>query len=1048
MRYDAIVIGGGHNGLTCAAYLARAGRRVLVLERRHVLGGAAVTEEVFPGFKFSVCSYVVSLLRPEIIRELDLPRHGMELLPLDGTFTPMPGGDYLWRVNDHYKTRREIMRHSRLDAEAYDEYGKAMVEMGRFAKPILGMLPPDPTSLDPRGLLELLGMGRRFRQMRYHDRLNQVQLLTMSAIDFLDQWFETDVLKATMAASGIIGTFLGVRSPGTAYVLLHHYMGEIDGAFRSWGLSRGGTGAVSDAIAAAARELGAEIRTDSPVARILTRNGRATGVGLGNGDEIAAKTVISSVDPNLTFLKLLDPRELPDDFVAGVRRYKFRGSSGKVNLALDALPDFTCLPGPGAHLRGAMSISPSVDYMEQAYDDAKYGRFSRRPYMDIVIPSLTDPSVAPPGKHVMSCFVQYAPVPAEGRHLGRAARRVRRRRHRRHRAVRAEHPPHHPAPPGADAARPRAGVRPDRGQHLPGRADARAALLPASRSGMGAVCDPDRSPVHVRIGDAPRRRHHGRPGPQRRGPRAARGARVSRHDLIVVGGGVNGLVCAAMAARAGLRTVLLEQRAEVGGCAAESEIAPGFRVPTLAHATGPVRHDVVEDLQLASHGLRFGDRRLLVSALGPEGLTLEIHRDPDRTAASLRPWSARDADAWPSFARTMDRLGRVVATVFTRTPPSVDDPGAGDAWTLMRTVGAFRGLPKEDAWRLLRWGPMAVADLVSECFETELLRATIAADGIFGAMLGPWSAGSGLMLLLHAANQRLAWPGGEVVAGGPAALARAVEAAARRHGVEIRTGARVERVVVTDDKARGVTLAGGEVVEARAVASGVDPKRTFLALCDAGDVPPEFLWRMKHYRARGTLAKVNLALSALPAFGRASREALAGRVRIGPDLDHLERAFDHAKYGRFSPDPWIEFTIPSLADPALAPSGGHVLSAYVQFAPYRLRDRTWDDAREELGDAALQALERHAPGLRPLIVRREVLTPLDLERGWGLTGGQIFHGELSLDQFFTMRPLLGFGAYRTPIKGLYLCGSGAHPGTGLTGGSGANAARVIAKELT
>jgi phytoene dehydrogenase-like protein len=408
-RYDAIVIGGGHNGLTCAAYLARGGRKVLVLERRHVLGGAAVTEEVFPGFKFSVCSYVVSLLRPEIIRDLDLPRHGMELLPLDGTLTPMPDGDYLWRVNDHYKTRREIARHSRLDAEAYDEYGKAMVEMGRFAKPILGMLPPDPTSLDPRGLLELLSIGKRFRGMRFQDRLNQVQLLTMSAVDFLDQWFETDVLKATMAASGIIGTFLGVRSPGTAYVLLHHYMGEIDGAFRSWGLSRGGTGAVSNAIAAAAREHGVEIRTQAPVARILTKNGRVTGVALENGDEIKARVVVSSVDPHLTFLTFMDQRDLPSDFVEDVRRYKFRGSSGKVNLALDALPNFTCLPGAGPHLRGAISISPSVDYMERAYDDAKYGRFSQRPYIDMVIPSLTDPSVAPPGKHVMSCFVQYAP---------------------------------------------------------------------------------------------------------------------------------------------------------------------------------------------------------------------------------------------------------------------------------------------------------------------------------------------------------------------------------------------------------------------------------------------------------------------------------------------------------------------------------------------------------------------------------------------------------------------------------------------------------------
>src|SRR5215213_1636697 len=408
-KYDVVVIGGGHNGLVNAAYLARAGRKVLVLERRHVLGGAAVTEEIFPGFKFSVASYVVSLLRPEVIRDLDLPRHGMELLPLDGTLTPMPNGDHLWRVNDHYKTRREIARHSRLDAEAYDEYGKAMIEMGRFAKPILSMLPPDPTSLDPRGLLELFSIGRRFRNMRFHDRLNQIQLLTMSAVDFLDQWFETDVLKATMSASGIIGTFLGVRSPGTAYVLLHHYMGEIDGAFRSWGLSRGGTGAVSNAIAAAARELGVDIRTEAPVAKILTKNGRATGVVLDNGDEIDAKVVVSSVDPNLTFLKFMAERDLPADFVEGVRRYKYRGSSGKVNLALDALPNFTCLPGPGPHLRGAISISPSVDYMERAYDDAKYGQFSRQPYIDMVIPSLTDPSLAPPGKHVMSCFVQYAP---------------------------------------------------------------------------------------------------------------------------------------------------------------------------------------------------------------------------------------------------------------------------------------------------------------------------------------------------------------------------------------------------------------------------------------------------------------------------------------------------------------------------------------------------------------------------------------------------------------------------------------------------------------
>ena len=413
-NYDVIVIGGGHNGLVNAAYLARAGKRVLVLERRHVLGGAAVTEEIFPGFKFSVCSYVVSLLRPEIIRDLDLPRHGLEILPLDGTFTPMLNGDYLWRVNDHAKTRREIARHSKLDAEAYDEYGKAMVEMAHFVKPIMNMTPPDPASLNPKGLLELLTMGRRFQKLSAEDKYNQVQLMTMSAVDFLDQWFETDVLKATMSASGIIGTFLGVRSPGTAYVLLHHYMGEIDGAFRSWGLSRGGTGAISNSIANAAREAGVEIRTEAPIAKIILKNGEAKGVVLENGDELYADVISSSVDPRLTFMKMVGCEHLPEDFVDDIKRYKFRGSSGKVNLALDALPNFKALPGAGPHLRGAVSISPSVDYMERAYDDAKYGRYSRRPYIDMVIPTLTDPSIAPPGKHVMSCFVQYAPYNLKG----------------------------------------------------------------------------------------------------------------------------------------------------------------------------------------------------------------------------------------------------------------------------------------------------------------------------------------------------------------------------------------------------------------------------------------------------------------------------------------------------------------------------------------------------------------------------------------------------------------------------------------------------------
>jgi phytoene dehydrogenase-like protein len=414
-RYDAVIIGGGHNGLISAAYLARAGLKTVVLERRHVLGGAAVTEEIVPGFRFSVASYVVSLLRPEIIRDLELPKHGLDILPLDGTFTPLrkgegpEGGDYLWRVNDHGRTVRELRRWSKPDAEAYEEYGQLMVEMARFIKPILGIVPPDPTDNDPRPLVPLAGLARRFAQLPERQQAVFVQLMTMSAKDFLDQWFETDPLKATMSASGIIGTYQGISSPGTAYVLLHHYMGEIDGAFRAWGIPKGGTGGVSNAIGRAAQAQGAEIRTEATVARIKVSGDRATGVVLADGEEIEATTVLSSADAKVTFLDLLEPGTLDPAFEHEVRRFKFRGSSGKVNLAVDRLPDFSCLPGVGEHLRGAISFSPSTREMEQAYDDAKYGHWSHRPYIDMIIPTLVDPQMAPPGKHVISCFVQYAP---------------------------------------------------------------------------------------------------------------------------------------------------------------------------------------------------------------------------------------------------------------------------------------------------------------------------------------------------------------------------------------------------------------------------------------------------------------------------------------------------------------------------------------------------------------------------------------------------------------------------------------------------------------
>ena len=406
--YDAIIIGGGHNGLTTAAYLARAGKKVLVLERRHVLGGAAVTEEIYPGFKYSVCSYVVSLLRPEVIRELELPKYDLEIIPLDSTFTPMPNGDYLFRCGDHARTRREIARHSRTDAEAYEEYGTLMVQMAMMVKPMLGLVPPQPTSWNPRELLGLAHVGKQFRGLEEKLLYDLTKLMTMSSADFLDEWFETDVLKATMSASGIIGTFMGPRSPGTAYVLLHHYMGELDGAFRSWGFARGGMGSISRVIADAARHYGAEIKTQAPVGQVLIKNGRAYGV-VSDGEEYHGKVIVSGVDPKRTFLKMVDAHHLDGDFLRQVNNFKIRGSSAKVNLALDALPDFTSWPGEGPHLCGAISISPSLDYIERAYDDAKYGAFSRRPYMDIILPSMLDPSMAPPGKHVMSIFVQYAP---------------------------------------------------------------------------------------------------------------------------------------------------------------------------------------------------------------------------------------------------------------------------------------------------------------------------------------------------------------------------------------------------------------------------------------------------------------------------------------------------------------------------------------------------------------------------------------------------------------------------------------------------------------
>ena len=414
-RYDAIVIGGGHNGLVHAAYLARAGKKVVVLERRPILGGATVTEELYPGFKFLTGSYLISLLRPDVVRELSLARHGLEIMPLESTFMPLPDGNYLADWPDHDRTREEIARHSPRDADAYGEYAVAMRRIALAVKPLLDMTPPNPASNDARDKQAMAMIGERLRAMPRDDFHLLARLMTMSAADFLDEWFEGEALKGTKCTSGIIGTFLGPRSPGTGYVLLHHYIGEIDGVHRAWGFARGGTGALSQAIASAARAAGAEIRVSAPVARVLVKNGEAVGVVLENGDELYAGRVISNADAKTTFLKLVEPSELPGELLSDIRRYRTASPACKVNLALSGLPHFTALPkGNEALLRGSIEIAPSIDYVEQAYDDAKYGGWAGRPFMDALIPSLLDPGMAPPGNHVMSLFVQYASSELEG----------------------------------------------------------------------------------------------------------------------------------------------------------------------------------------------------------------------------------------------------------------------------------------------------------------------------------------------------------------------------------------------------------------------------------------------------------------------------------------------------------------------------------------------------------------------------------------------------------------------------------------------------------
>ena len=410
--YDAVIIGGGHNGLVTAAYLAKKKLKTLVLERRPFVGGASVTEEVWPGYKVSTAAYVITLLRREIVRDLELNRRGLKIYPQDPPyFQPYPDGRTLMIWNDYAKTRREIAKFSKKDADIYEEYERTLNRLAEFVEPLLLMTPPDPTSSKVRDLMALLRMARLARGLK-KDLYSEIDIMVGSAKDFLDSWFESEELKALLCGQAVIGTFAGPRTPGTAYVLFHHVMGEVDGMRGCWGVVRGGMGRVSDLIAEAAQERGAEIRCDAAVERILVKDGRATGVVLKGGEEVRARAVISNADPKITFLKLLDARrELPDDFRTEIERFRINGSSIKINYALGELPDFTAMPGTrvGPQHTGTIDICPSLDYMERAYDEAKYGTWSSQPFVEAVIPTVYDDSIAPPGKHIMSVFCQFGP---------------------------------------------------------------------------------------------------------------------------------------------------------------------------------------------------------------------------------------------------------------------------------------------------------------------------------------------------------------------------------------------------------------------------------------------------------------------------------------------------------------------------------------------------------------------------------------------------------------------------------------------------------------
>jgi len=518
-------------------------------------------------------------------------------------------------------------------------------------------------------------------------------------------------------------------------------------------------------------------------------------------------------------------------------------------------------------------------------------------------------------------------------------------------------------------------------------------------------------------------------------------------DVVVIGGGHNGLVAAAYLAKAGRTVILLEKAEHVGGVLRGSEVAPGVTAPGLFHTVGRLRSSIVKDLRLQAHGFETVTPAVRMFAPQPDGSAVTFWGDAARTADELRSRSAKDAERFPVFDRKIRAIASFLAYVNAATPPDPKTPSISDAIMGLKLGKAFRDLGPKPGREAIRALPMAVADLVQEVFESEAVRGPLATRGVLGTAMGAWATGSAYVFLNDSAGTDGGAAGTAVYAkGGTGAHAAALESAAKAVGVDVRTGSAVAQIRSKDGRVKGVTLADGTELDAAIVVSAADPKAT-ARLCDPVELGPTLVWRTENIRQPGATAKVNLALSGLPSFnGADDPERLKGRIVIGPSIDDVERAMDAWKYGHLAEEPLLEATIPTLVDPSLAPEGTHVMSVLVQAAPRNLRDGAWSTERDRVADVAVKTLERSAPGLGELVTARQVITPEDMESDYALTGGHLQHAEPGLDQFFAWRPLLGHARFGYLLDGLWLAGSGAHPGGGITGGPGANAARQILKQ--